>query len=356
LNRRRLLLSGLGCSFLLGSSWAGSRLLASPSLGMNLVAWDAPTNSDARLWQKAIEEVYALGVRRVALVSYALVDPQTGDVLSKSNHGLGLGPTRSVMTASIQAARSLGMEVSVRPWVEIDNSDGEGVLWRGLLKLEGNALNRFFRSYETLLQDLAKFAGNSGANRFYIGSEFMSLTNDPANSPYWGELIAKCREALAGRKCSLSYAANFDEYERVPFWGALDEIGIDAYFPLATEDESEGPGKPSNAVMARNWGEILARLRSFSEDWKRPILMAEWGVVPFDGTTADPSEPQPSDTPDLDEALRAYRATLDAIGNAGPWLKGVDLWHWSVNPTEDSNYRIGEGTPIARIVQNYTRV
>jgi hypothetical protein len=31
----------------------------------------------------------------------------------------------------------------------------------------------------------------------------------------------------------LTYAANWDDFDKVPFWKELDYIGIDAYFPLS---------------------------------------------------------------------------------------------------------------------------
>jgi homoserine trans-succinylase len=31
----------------------------------------------------------------------------------------------------------------------------------------------------------------------------------------------------------LTYAANWDDFDKVPFWNELDYIGIDAYFPLS---------------------------------------------------------------------------------------------------------------------------
>ena len=51
---------------------------------------------------------------------------------------------------------------------------------------------------------------------FCIGTELEKfIEHRPA---YWRELIAEVRKVYKGK---LTYAANWDEYKRVPFWDAL---------------------------------------------------------------------------------------------------------------------------------------
>lgn len=61
----------------------------------------------------------------------------------------------------------------------------------------------------------------------------------------WGRLIDDVRSRYAGR---LTYAANFDNYQDVTFWGGLDLMGINAYFPLRE------PGQANDAdTLAAGW-------------------------------------------------------------------------------------------------------
>ena len=60
----------------------------------------------------------------------------------------------------------------------------------------------------------------------------------------WRALIADVREQTGA---PLTYAANWTDYERVPFWDALDVIGIQAYFPLADSTDS------SEEAIRRGW-------------------------------------------------------------------------------------------------------
>lgn len=324
-------------------------------VGLNLVAWDKATNTNPKPWLRAINDIYALGVRRVTIVPYVLVDRDRGHLIEKSSFGLAAGPGNGIVRAAILSARGLGMSVGLKPMIEIDNSSGEGGIWRATLHFNRDMLGPFFDSYEAFILDMAALARTSGATRFYIGSELAGLTGDTAADPYWRRLIAACRGVLSRSDCLLTYAANYSEYLNFRFWAALDEIGIDAYFPLAMKDEAQGLGAPLAEQIARSWPPILSQLRALSKQTGRRIMLAEWGVVPFDQTTVEPSEEEPSSTQDLAEALNAYSATLAAVMGETDWLAGIDLWHWSVSPVEDSNYRIVKNGPIANMVRDFVR-
>jgi hypothetical protein len=56
-----------------------------------------------------------------------------------------------------------------------------------------------------------------------------------AREKEWRRVIAAVRGVTSAR---LTYAANFDAYQRVAFWDALDAIGIQAYFPLTDKATS----------------------------------------------------------------------------------------------------------------------
>lgn len=326
----------------------------SSKLGLNLVAWDAATNTDTEIWVRAVKRIHALGIGRVTIVPYTFVDPDDGRLIARSKYGLVAGPSQAVIKSAMRAARDLKMEVSLKPLLEVDNGAGEGAVWRGMIRFEGEKLTSFIQSYEAFILGMATLARNGGANRFYIGSELSELTGEPAANSFWLRVIDMCRTNLSGSNCIMTYAANYDEYRQVPFWNELDEIGVDAYFSLATPEEAHGLGAPKRDLIARNWHVLLKDLRAFSEKYDRPIFFSEWGVVPFDQTTTHPSNEQPSKTPDPVEALNAYEATLAAVFDAGDWLRGVDFWHWSLSEEESSNYRITRGGEIENLLRAYS--
>ena len=70
------------------------------------------------------------------------------------------------------------------------------------------------------------------ADAFVVGTELDRILNHEAE---WRTLIAEVRSIM---KVPLTYAANWTDYKRVPFWDALDVIGIQAYFPVASKPNS----------------------------------------------------------------------------------------------------------------------
>lgn len=319
--------------------------------GASLCAWDAEVNRDVDLWRLAVRDMHKIGLTHVALVSYAYVNPETGIVRTNSSQGLDPGPSIAVLTAAADEARALGMECSIRPWVEIDGQSGPGVEWRGDFELGGRELDDFAQSYREYILELSDLARSADARCMYIGSELKGLTTDEKASDHWFNLIENCRNTLKDTSCLLSYAANFDEFEDIPFWTDLDEIGIDAYFPIANIKQAQGSGKPTRSVLDKGCRRIFGRLEKFSRKIERPVYICEWGLVPLDGTTADPSNELPSTQSDVEEVASGYDVFLSNASEQGNWLVGVDFWHWQVAPDEDSNYRIVSDSQVARIIQ-----
>lgn len=358
-HRRKVLALCAGSTLTLGMSIAGcglERMLRSGrTFGASLCAWDGAANGNTELWRAAVRDMYEIGLRHVSLISYAYVDPETGNVQTESQKGLDPGPARAALAAAADEAQQLGMQYSIRPWFEIDDRNGPGYEWRGDLELTEQQREVFTESYREYVLDLAELARDSKARCLYIGSELKGLTTDESARDDWLSLIRHCRDVLEGSSCLLSYAANFDEFEQVPFWSALDEIGVDAYFPLSTEREARGPGRPALAVLDKRCRGIFKRLKSFSRRNKRPVYICEWGLVPFDGTTADPSNELPSLYVDPYEAAAGYEVFLDNVAKQGSWLDGVDFWHWQVDPHEDSNYRIRPGSLISKVIRSHLK-
>jgi hypothetical protein len=328
------------------------RSFGSHILGFNLIAWEESSLAGPKYWKRAIDDIYELGARRVTIVPYALFSPEQGMLVNKSDFGLISGPSLSTVIKIIIHARAKQMSVGLKPMIEIDNKDNEGEIWRGKLRLrDGAQIEKFFDSYEEFMIKQCRAACQAGLDRFYIGTELAGLIKNKDTHPYWDRLIKACRHEIGQSQCRLTYAANYDEYNDVPFWNQLDEIGIDAYFPLATKSQAQGFGHPDQTLLVVRFKEVLEKLRLFSMKFKRPVMLAEWGVVPLDLTTSEPSDHQPSLISDPEEALNAYGAMVEAVRDQSNWLQGVDLWHWRVSPSEDSNYRIDPNGPFAHLLR-----
>lgn len=102
----------------------------------------------------------------------------------------------------------------------------------------------------------------------------------------WRELIQKVRRVYGGK---LTYAANFDQYDQVGFWDALDLIGINAYFPL--RDSFDLPAAEFEAKFLESWRGILFTIDQFRRERglpEIPVLFTELGYRTRRGSSLDP--------------------------------------------------------------------
>lgn len=356
--RRCALAAGVGLAgFLLPSTdppLEGRPTMTRPSVGFNLVSWAADANTNPNPWLAAIADIAELGIRRVTMVCYRFLNRASGSINVSSAHGLVAGPTDSVIAAVLDHGRVNGFDVGILPFVEVDNPEGIGRVWRGSVAFDRSRLATFFSDYEKYLLDVAAIARDGSAARFYIGSELAALTRDKDAATHWRRLIDAVRGVVERvPSCRLSYAANFDEFNHVPFWADLDEIGVDAYYSLASKGQAKGLSRPTEETLAHGWSRNLKTLRNFSDRQRQRLTISEWGSVPFDLTSTMPWHWQPSELPDPAEQSHAYQALLHSIRNENDWLSACDIWHWRMPGNDGSAYGIDGASEVARHIRAY---
>lgn len=214
----------------------------------------------------------------------------------------------------IEEAHRLGLKVLVKPHLE----SGRDFDWRGDIRFETEAQwDRFFTSYSRWIVTLAAFS--EGADAFAVGTE---LGGTAHHERRWRSIIEAVRRVYPG---SLTYAANWDAFERVGFWDALDTIGIQAYFPVIEQAPADGTTPPQSA-LDRGWRDIMRRVAAFSKQVGRPVVFTEAGYNnsptaahrPWDWETGGDAE---------ELQVRCMIAALRAIATE-PAVRGAFLWKW----------------------------
>jgi len=150
-----------------------------------------------------------------------------------------------------------------------------------------------------------------------------------ADEDQWRELIRRVREVTDAR---LTYAANWDRFKEVPFWDALDAIGIQAYFPLS---DSESPGDPE---LRAGWERVLAPLRELHRRTGKPVVFTEFGYhaspdaarMPWSDGRRHHGDPSPAFASAHALQERCLRVGLEVLGRERGWLRGAFLWKWFV--------------------------
>lgn len=228
-----------------------------------------------------------------------------------------------VLSEEIAVAEDAGLSVSLTPLFYCSGCLGG---FRGVI--QPSDPSAFFASYAAFIDHYAALAQAGGVGTFFVGSEMTTL------EPYtqdWLSVIAGVRNLFKGR---ISYEENWDVLGQAHFLGAVDDIGVSAYFPL---DGGASPGLAQlladwrSSSMAgwkgRNWVQEVAALAT---RYHKPIVFGEVGYMSGDYAGAQPYLNYYS-IPNLGLQADLYQALLETFQPYG-WWAGVVWWYWSAEP------------------------
>ena len=121
----------------------------------------------------------------------------------------------------------------------------------------------------------------------------------------------------------------------MPFWDALDYIGIDAYFPLA---DPADPAPPAQQLAAAWSGRgYLNAIAALSRRTGRQVLFTEIGYRAIHTAAVHPSSWQARAATDTGAQANAYEAFYTAVAGQ-PWMAGVYWWAVDPDPTPLQDY------------------
>ncbi|MEP7009265.1 MAG: hypothetical protein ABJC13_02980 [Acidobacteriota bacterium] len=310
-------LAGRAAGMASGATPKNALALAAGSLGpsrfLRGVSFAMLNSIDGGYHAPSVDREYArlsgLGADSVSLMPFAFErDPHAPGLAFLGDH-----PSSETDVGLIHAARrahAQGLSVLWKPhlWVGHDS-------WPGEIEMRDEASwAQWWSGYRRYVLHHAMLAAWTQAELFCVGVELDRTAIGPERERSWRELIAAVRAIFPGQ---VTYAANWDRAPEIPFWDALDFVGVDAYYPLAAGDQA------TDADLDRGAQEVVGRLARIAQKARRPLLLTEVG---FSARRAAWREPN-AEGGDLDEQdqLRAYRALLTALGRR-PWLAGVFVW------------------------------
>ena len=285
----------------------------------------------------SIAELKELGAGWVAFHPYAQIR-RDGSVTWRS---IDADDPPTWLRRPIDEAHRLGLKVMVKPHLAYWGSPWA---WRGEIELKrGEELDRFFQSYGAWIEQVA--LATSDADLFVVATELDRLAH---HEQRWREVIARVR---AVHDAPLTWAANHDRYAALPFWDALDHIGVQAYFPLLDEGRTgdlDERGVPTRAALDAGWTRVAAELRTFSERTGRPVLLTELG---YNRSSRAPYEPwayeQGGDHAE-EVQVRCLEAGLAAV-EAEPAIVGAFLWKWFPGERQRGDFLMSRPAPRAAI-------
>jgi hypothetical protein len=137
----------------------------------------------------------------------------------------------------------------------------------------------------------------------------------------------------------------------VPFWDALDWIGVSGYFPLAPDTT------PDRATLVRAWQPILGKLEELAMREQKPVLFTEIGYRSASGAAWRQWEIPRDAAVDLDAQRNAYEAFFETVWPR-PWVAGAYPWKWFSYPDHgrvDGNDYDVESKPALEVIRRAYR-
>jgi len=256
---------------------------------------------------EALTDIRSLGANSIAIHPYAWVG-KDGEVRHRPAAGTGY------LDDAVRRMRDAGTRIFWKPhlgyWGSFD--------WRGSIDFGENeaAWQRFFTGYREFIVDQATLAERHKVELFSVGIEYERTMHRESD---WRAIIDAVRAAYSG---PITYAANWDGLSRVPFWDALDVIGVHGYFPLSSE------AKPDRAALLAGWDGHLVELGSLARRLGKPVVFAEIGYNRASDAASRPWQHGTEDT----VANRELRGLLMEVAlervELEPYVVGMFWWKW----------------------------
>lgn len=221
----------------------------------------------------------------------------------------------------IQQTRAAGFKVFVKPHVWIDYPTAGK--WRSdIFPTNDTNWIAWQKDYRDFILRYAHISEQGKAEMFCIGTEFTRLSTEKPD--FWKKLIKEVRSIYSGK---ITYAANwYYEYENISFWEDLDYIGIQAYFPLAKNEN------PSIQQISKGWKKYFPTLEAISKQYNRKIIFTELGYKSTTDSAINPWEWVDDDaasnkTYSGETQANCYQAFFDMFWDK-KWFAGVHIWRF----------------------------
>jgi hypothetical protein len=280
-----------------------------------------------------------IGFGWMAIVPYGFLQKDSAKVkYAEVSHRMW-GERPEGIRQSAAWAREQGMKVMLKPQVWARRT------WIGAIAFEQEQDWKSFEdSYIQYIVHMAEIAESEHIEMLCIGTELSEQAL--SRTAFWAKLIADVRKVYKGR---LTYSANWDNWEKVPFWRDLDYIGLGSYFPLSHS------AKPTVDSLKLAWKPIVARLEAASKAVRKPVLFTEMGYLGVPGCCGRlwELEPKRHELPvDAECQAKAFEALL-SVFMPKPWWAGGFVWKYYpqtvMSPDYgDKDYDI-QGKPAAEV-------
>ncbi|QBD78346.1 hypothetical protein EPA93_21025 [Ktedonosporobacter rubrisoli] len=269
-------------------------------------------------WQTGLRDIHEQTGARWIQITVELFQPSLNSTQVTASTQTA---TPQAIREGIRAAHQNNYLVFVSPHLIIDGKEHRA----GQLHYTNQQqLNTWFSSYWQALRPYIVAAQEEHAEQFSLGTELTGLEHVPVG--HWNQLITQAHALFHGK---LTYSMHWTyQTSKLPGWMRhpfLNEIGIAAYYPLATAQQ-----QLSDSGLNELWQQKAGLpLDAIATQLKKPVLISAIGYRDRADALLHPE--QSTTNAPINEGLQAeaLNAALSYCAS-DPHIAGIFVWGWSV--------------------------
>lgn len=253
----------------------------------------------------------------IALMPYGFMPSASSPNLYYDTPRQWWGETAAGIKATASLFQEKKIHIMLKPQIWVKRG-----VFTGTIEMNSeNDWMQLEKNYRNFILHFAKIAHEENIELFCLGTELKLFV---ANRPeFWFQLIEDIKQVYKGK---ITYAANWDSYDLVPFWKEIDLIGIDAYFPLSDSKTA------TVVALEKAWSPLKGKLKNYSLKHQKSIIFTEYGYRSIDCTTAKPWDASSKGNYNPLAQGNALKALYSSFW-AESWFAGGFLWKWFDNQT-----------------------
>lgn len=281
----------------------------------------------------ALEEIQALKANWISLSPEASLDGKTMTLKTSVEDRLWSNDLDGYKEI-IDQAKTLGQKILLKPHIVVEKNRTSEDLLDAEVTWRGDIQPKFFwdwktfdDAYHSYILEMARFAQAEEIDMFCIGTELKSFVE--TRPKFWFNLISEVRKIYQGQ---IIYSANWDNYDKIPFWRELDFIGVNGYFPISTD------AIPSVEKVKKNWKSVKRNLQKFCEKYDMKIIITEFGYRNVEFSGVRPWTHNKDDIPSLSYETQSnlLNGYFQSLWDQD-WIAGGFLWNWNYNSLLEGN-------------------
>lgn len=304
--------------------------------GLSFVASREPIND------KHVNPIININANYITIMPFGFIRNIEHPEIGFNTKRQWFGETKAGAKQYIEELQKKGIKIMLKPQIWVWRGE-----YTGFIEMTNEDDWKLLEdSYSSFILLYAKLAQETKTEILCIGTELEKFVEKrPA---YWTNLIIEIKKIYKGK---LTYAANWDEFKRTPFWSDLDYIGLDAYFPVSDKKT------PTVAECSEGWKEHKKVIKSMSYKYNKPILFTEFGYRSVDYAGKEPWKSDRSMvTVNLEAQTNATQALFQEFWDE-EWFAGGFIWKWFNNYEKSggksNNQFTPQNKPVEQTIKQY---